>query len=61
MAKNKGDDTTINVCNKDLNVVKRKLETNSKKAIQWFKENYMKLNEDKCKLIICGKKMRISV
>ena len=53
---NFADDTTIYACNKDLNVVKSKLETNSKKAIQWFKENYMKLNEDKCKLIICGKK-----
>ena len=53
---NFADDTTIFACDKELSNVKQILEQNSDKAIQWFKENYMKLNTDKCKVIICGKK-----
>ena len=52
---NFADDTTIYACDKDLEIVKRKLENNSKIAIQWFKQNYMKLNSDKCKVLICGR------
>ena len=51
----KSDKVTIYACDKDLETVKRKLENNSKVAIQWFKQNYMKLNSDKCKVLICGR------
>ena len=53
---NFADDTTIYVCDKDLNEMKRKLEKSSDIAIEWFRTNYFKLNTDKCKLIICGHK-----
>ena len=53
---NFADDTTLYACDKELARVKEKLELSSKVAIEWFKINYMKLNSDKCKFIICGKK-----
>ena len=53
---NYADDTTIYVCSKDLQEIKRKLEASSNIAIKWFHKNYMKLNSGKCKLIICGSK-----
>ena len=31
-----------------------KLEGNSKLAIFWFENNYMKLNTDKCNLLVTG-------
>ena len=52
---NFADDTTLYACDKNLNKVIEKLEKNSKNAMQWFKENYMKMNSDKCKLLICGR------
>ena len=53
---NYADDTTPFDCSKDLNDLKAKLEIDSLNAIQWFKNNYMKLNTDKCKVIIAGQK-----
>ena len=53
---NFADDTTLYACNKEFSKVKENLESSSKVAINWFKTNYMKLNEEKCKFIICGKK-----
>ena len=38
----------------ELKVVLDKLENCSELAIAWFKSNYMKLNEEKCKLLVCG-------
>ena len=35
----------------DLNLMER-LEHYTKLAIEWFENNYMKLNEDKCHLIV---------
>ena len=38
----------------ELKVVLDKLENCSELAITWFKSNYMKLNEEKCELLVCG-------
>ena len=51
---NFADDTTSNVCDMELKVVFDKLENCSELAIAWFKLNYMKLNEEKCELLVCG-------
>ena len=51
---NFADDTTFYACDKDLNSVLLRLEHDSLLAIEWFKDNYMKLNEDKCHLILSG-------
>ena len=51
---NFADDTTPNVCDVELKVVLDKLENCSELAIVWFKSNYMKFNEEKCELLVCG-------
>ena len=53
---NYADDTTPFSCNNDLNILKSNLEIDCSNAIDWFKNNYMKLNTDKCKLIVAGRK-----
>ena len=53
---NYADDTTIYKCNNGLNILLNNLEIDSSNAINWFKNNYMKLNTGKCKLIVAGQK-----
>jgi len=53
---NYADDTTPHSCNSDLNTLKLNLEIDCLNSINWFKNNYMKLNTDKCKLIVAGQK-----
>ena len=53
---NFADDNTFSVCDQKLDKVIERLEGVSLKAIDWFKMNYMKLNEDKCHLLISGHK-----
>ena len=53
---NFADDTTIYFCGHDLNELKSKLEKSADIAIEWFRTNYFKLNTDKCKLIVGGRK-----
>ena len=38
-----------------------KLESSAELSIRWFKDNYMKLNEAKCKLIISGNKHEVVI
>ena len=53
---NFADDTTPSVCDKDLEFVICQLEEHSQVAINWFENNYMKMNSDKCHLLISGHK-----
>ena len=53
---NFADDTTPYVCDSNLKSVLEKLEHNSKLAFAWFEMNYMKLNTNKCHLLISGNK-----
>ena len=53
------DDTTRYICDSNLKSVLEKLENNSELAIAWFEMNYMKLNTDKCHLLISGNKSNI--
>ena len=50
------DDTTPYVCNSNLKSVLETLEHNSELAIAWFEMNYMKLNTNKCHLLVSGNK-----
>ena len=50
------DDTTPYVWNSNLKSVLKTLEHNSELSIAWFEMNYMKLNTDKCHLLISGNK-----
>ena len=50
------DDTTPFVCSQNLAEVVKKLEENSDLVINWFQNNYMKLNTNKCHLLMSGSK-----
>ena len=56
---NYADDNTLNACDMSLYELVRRLERDSLLAIEWFQNNYMKLNEDKCHLLISGFKHEI--
>ena len=49
---NYADDTTFYACDSDLHNLISRLEHDSVLAIEWFECNYMKLNMDKCHLLI---------
>ena len=51
---NFADDTTFYACDLSLESVLQRLEHDSLIAIEWFDNNYMKLNSDKCHLLISG-------
>ena len=53
---NFADDTTFFTCDKDLRSLINRLEHDSFLAIEWFQNSYMKLNEDKCHLLVGGYK-----
>ena len=56
---NYADDTTFYACDQELESVLVRLEHDSLLAIEWFESNYMKLNEDKCHLLISGFKYQL--
>ena len=53
---NYADDTTIYTCDMRLKNVISMSENDSKIIIEWFGNNYMKLNEDKCHFMIFGER-----
>ena len=56
---NYADDNTLNACDLSLSNLLRRLEHDSLLAIEWFQNNYMKLNEGKCHLLISGYKHEV--
>ena len=53
------DDNTLNACDTSLENLLKRLEHDSSLAIEWFQINYMKLNEDKCPLLVLGFKHEV--
>ena len=51
---NFADDTTFYACNMDLNSLIKRLEHDSFLAIEWFENNNVKLNQDKCHFLVSG-------
>ena len=51
---NFADDTTFYACGKDVNSLINRLEYDSYLATEWFENNSMKLNQDKCHLLVSG-------
>ena len=49
---NYADDTAFHACDSDLENLINRLEPDSMLAIEWFESNYMKLNEDKCHILL---------
>ena len=56
---NYADDNTLNACDMSLENLLKRLEHDSVLAIEWFENNYMKLNEGKCHLLISGFKHEV--
>ena len=50
------DDTTFYACSKDLHSLINRLEHDSLLAIGWLENNHMKLNQEKCHLLVSGYK-----
>ena len=50
------DDTTFYACGMDLHSLIKRLEHDSFLVIEWFKNINMKLNQDKCHLLVSGYK-----
>ena len=53
---NYADDTTIYICNKNLENIVHKLENDCTIALKWFADHFMKLNADKCHLLVLGQR-----
>ena len=53
---NFADDTTFYVCDKDLSTLINILEHDAAVAVEWFENNFMKLNQDKRHLLVSGHK-----
>ena len=57
---NFADDTTPYICGQSLSDVLTKLEMFSEKALNWFELNFLKLNPEKCHLLVSGFKHEVS-
>ena len=53
---NYADDTTIYACDTNIESVIKTLQSNALKIAEWFPNNFMKLNGDKCHLMVFGDK-----
>ena len=53
---NYADDTTIYACDTNIESIIETLESDALKIAEWFRNNCMKLNEDKCHLMVFGDK-----
>ena len=53
---NYADGNTIYTCNKNLDNMVHKLENDCSIALEWFADNFMKLNADKCHLMVLGQR-----
>ena len=53
---NYADDTNLHACDMDLGNLMRRLEHDILIVNEWFESNYMKVNGDKCHLLISGHK-----
>ena len=50
------DDTTVFACHSDLETVIRQLEDDCSVIVKWFSDNFLKLNDEKCHLMVFGDK-----
>ena len=51
---NYADDTKLHTCDKNLRDITHRLEDDCSVALKWFSDNFMKLNADKCHLLVLG-------
>ena len=53
---NFADNTTFYVYGKDLNTLINRLEHDTALTVEWFENNFMKLNQDKYHVLVSGHK-----
>ena len=58
---NYADNTIIYACCPSIQGVIKNLENDALKKTEWFPNNYMKLNEGKCHLMIFGAKEKYEI
>ena len=58
---NFADDNTLYACDISLKVLIDKLVSSATSVIDWFNYNYMKLNDSKCNLLLCGNKVEVII
>ena len=56
---NYADDATFHACDSDLESLIQRLEHDSMLATEWFESNYMRLNDDKCHLLLSSYKHEV--
>ena len=56
---NFADGTAFFACDSNLKHLMERLEHDTKLAIDWFENNYMELNKDKCHLLVAGHRYEI--
>ena len=55
------DDITLYACDIPLNDIVKQLESSASLVIDWFTNNYLKFNESKCHLLLCGNKEEVTI
>ena len=58
---NYADDNTLHACDIKLDILMERLEGAADKAINWFRYNGMKMNSDKCHLLVSGHKYELMI
>ena len=58
---NYADDTTPFVVDKTIDSLLESLEKDTAALIKWFRDNYLKLNADKCHLLISNHNRDITI
>ena len=58
---NFADDNTLYTCDLRLDTLIERLESSANVVLEWFRENCMKLNESKCKLLVSGNKEEVII
>ena len=55
------DDTTICSFDENLDVITQGLENDSSIALEWFTDNFMRLNPEKCHFLVLGQRSDVPV
>ena len=56
---NFADDITFHACKNDLNNLTKRLEHDNFLAIEWFETNNMKINKEKCHVLVSRHNMKM--
>ena len=55
------DDTTKYSCNENLDIITKRIENDCSLALEWFTDNFMKLNPEKCHFLVLRQRNDVPV